>query len=323
MKISEKKYERLLKLSNEDKVIAALAIDQRGAMEKMVPSLSVEERTSFIKKYKSLVAKELTKYSSSILLDPIYGVEAIKDIDENAGLLMAYEITGYRDDNRQLELTPNLSVRRIAELGADAVKILLYYNVDDTDENNDPKKAQIERIGAECKALDMPFFLEIITYDNEYKDGNSKEFAKLKPRKVNEAIKIFSDERYGVDVLKLEVPVNMKFVEGFGEEAVYTKEEAARFFKEQSEATDLPYIFLSAGVSAELFQETLKFAKNAGAEFHGVLCGRATWKGGVAELEKGEGQCVEWLRAEGKENIVSLNEVLKETCKPWTKRLEK
>ncbi|MFM1534475.1 tagatose 1,6-diphosphate aldolase [Helcococcus ovis] len=323
MKISEKKYERLLKLSNEDKVIAALAIDQRGAMEKMVPSLSVEERTSFIKKYKSLVAKELTKYSSSILLDPIYGVEAIKDIDENAGLLMAYEITGYRDDNRQLELTPNLSVRRIAELGADAVKILLYYNVDDTDENNDPKKAQIERIGAECKALDMPFFLEIITYDNEYKDGNSKEFAKLKPRKVNEAIKIFSDERYGVDVLKLEVPVNMKFVEGFGEEAVYTKEEAARFFKEQSEATDLPYIFLSAGVSAELFQETLKFAKNAGAEFHGVLCGRATWKGGVAELEKGEGQCLEWLRAEGKENIVSLNEVLKETCKPWTKRLEK
>lgn len=289
----------------------------------MVPSLSVEERTSFIKKYKSLVAKELTKYSSSILLDPIYGVEAIKDIDENAGLLMAYEITGYRDDNRQLELTPNLSVRRIAELGADAVKILLYYNVDDTDENNDPKKAQIERIGAECKALDMPFFLEIITYDNEYKDGNSKEFAKLKPRKVNEAIKIFSDERYGVDVLKLEVPVNMKFVEGFGEEAVYTKEEAARFFKEQSEATDLPYIFLSAGVSAELFQETLKFAKNAGAEFHGVLCGRATWKGGVAELEKGEGQCLEWLRAEGKENIVSLNEVLKETCKPWTKRLEK
>lgn len=323
MKISEKKYERLLKLSNEDKVIAALAIDQRGAMEKMVPSLSVEEKTSFIKKYKSLVAKELTKYSSSILLDPIYGVEAIKDIDENAGLLMAYEITGYRDDNRQLELTPNLSVRRIAELGADAVKILLYYNVDDTDENNDPKKAQIERIGAECKALDMPFFLEIITYDNEYKDGNSKEFAKLKPRKVNESIKIFSDERYGVDVLKLEVPVNMKFVEGFGEEAVYTKEEAARFFKEQSEATDLPYIFLSAGVSAELFQETLKFAKNAGAEFHGVLCGRATWKGGVAELEKGEGQCLEWLRAEGKENIVSLNEVLKETCKPWTKRLEK
>ncbi|MFM1515686.1 tagatose 1,6-diphosphate aldolase [Helcococcus ovis] len=323
MKISEKKYERLLKLSNEDKVIAALAIDQRGAMEKMVPTLLGEERDSFIKKYKSLVAKELTKYSSSILLDPIYGVEAIKDIDENAGLLMAYEITGYRDDNRQLELTPNLSVRRIAELGADAVKILLYYNVDDTDENNDPKKAQIERIGAECKALDMPFFLEIITYDNEYKDGNSKEFAKLKPRKVNEAIKIFSDERYGVDVLKLEVPVNMKFVEGFGEEAVYTKEEAARFFKEQSEATDLPYIFLSAGVSAELFQETLKFAKDAGAEFHGVLCGRATWKGGVAELEKGEGQCLEWLRAEGKENIVSLNEVLKETCEPWTKRLEK
>lgn len=323
MKISEKKFERLVKLSDDSKVIAALAIDQRGAMEKMVPNLEGEERTSFIKKYKSSVAKELTKYSSSILLDPIYGIEAIQDIDENAGLLMAYEITGYRDDNRQLELTPTLSARRIQELGADAVKVLLYYDVDDTDENNEPKKAEIERIGAECMALDIPFFLEILTYDNHHKDATSKEFAKIKPRKVNEAMKLFSDERYGVDVLKVEVPVNIKFVEGFGEEVVYTREEAARYFKEQSEITNLPYIFLSAGVSAELFQETLRFAKDAGAEFHGVLCGRATWKGGVAELEKGEEQCTQWLRTEGKENIVSLNEVLKETCTPWTTRLEK
>ncbi|MFM1525661.1 MULTISPECIES: tagatose 1,6-diphosphate aldolase [Helcococcus] len=323
MKISEKKFERLVKLSDDNKVIAALAIDQRGAMEKMVPNLEGEERTSFIKKYKSAVAKELTKYSSSILLDPIYGIEAIKDVDENAGLLMAYEITGYRDDNRQLELTPTLSARRIQELGADAVKVLLYYDVDDTDENNEPKKAEIERIGAECMALDIPFFLEILTYDNHHKDATSKEFAKLKPRKVNEAMKLFSDERYGVDVLKVEVPVNIKFVEGFGEEVAYTREEAARYFKEQSEITNLPYIFLSAGVSAELFQETLRFAKEAGAEFQGVLCGRATWKGGVAELEKGEEQCIKWLRTEGKQNIVSLNEVLKETCTPWTTRLEK
>lgn len=72
----------------------------------------------------------------------------------------------------------------------------------------------------------------------------------------------FSQAYYGVDVLKVEVPVNMNYVEGYAEEAAYTKEEAAVYFKEQAEATDLPYIFLSAGVSAELFQETLQFAKN-------------------------------------------------------------
>lgn len=91
-------------------------------------------------------------------------------------------------------------------------------------------------------------------------------------------MKEFSNPRYGVDVLKVEVPVNMKYVEGYaaGEEYVYTKEQAARHFKEQSEATPLPFIFLSAGVSADLFRETLRFAKASGSTFNGVLCGRAT-----------------------------------------------
>ena len=56
------------------------------------------------------------------------------------------------------------------------------------------------------------------------------EFAKVKPRKVNEAMKLFSEDRFNVDVLKVEVPVNMNFVEGFTEgEVVYTKEEATTF----------------------------------------------------------------------------------------------
>ena len=70
---------------------------------------------------------------------------------------------------------------------------------------------------------------------------------------------------------------------------VYSREEAAAFFKEQEEATNLPYIYLSAGVSAKLFQETLEFAHASGANFNGVLCGRATWAGSVeAYIKDGE-----------------------------------
>lgn len=321
MKISEKKFERLTNLSDDKQIIAALAIDQRGAMEKLVPSLEGEERTKAIKEYKKLVSRELTKYASSILLDPIYGLEATKERDENAGLLLAYEITGYREDSRQLELTENLSVKRIKDLGADAVKILLYYDVDDTDENNIPKQAMIERIGAECQAYDMPFFLEIISYDSKITD--KKEYAKIKAHKVNGAVKEFSKPEYLVDVLKLEVPVDMNYVEGFGEDVVMTQEEARQAFLDQSNATNLPYIFLSAGVSMELFMETLRFAKDAGAQFHGVLCGRATWKDGVAEFLESEEKGLEWLQTQGKEKIQSLNEVIEEVCTPWTTRLEK
>lgn len=323
MKISELKYKRLENLSNENGVIAALAIDQRGAIEKMVPNLQGDERTKAIKEYKKAVSRILTPYSSSILLDPIYGLDAIKEKSSDSGLLLAYEVTGFRDEFRQLSLLDGISARRLVEAGADAAKILLYYDVDDTEENNELKKAAIERIGSECEAENLPFFLEIITYDNKIGDTSSKEFAKVKPHKVNEAVKEFSKPQYKVDVLKLEVPVNMKFVEGFGDDVVYTRDEALEYFKEQSDITHLPFIYLSAGVSADLFQETLRFAKEAGTEFHGVLCGRATWAGGVAEFLKSPQEGEKWLQSVGKENIESLNVVINETCTSWKSRLEK
>lgn len=323
MKISEAKYQRLENLSTAGHIIAALAIDQRDSMEKMMPTLKGEERTETIKSYKSEVSRRLTQYASSILLDPIYGLEASKLRHEGRGLLLSYEISGYEDSDRSLRLLDHWSVKRLIDEGADAAKILLYYDVDDNEENNDKKKAVVERIGAECRALDLPFFLEIITYDRNIEDSKSLEFAKRKPHKVLEAMKEFSKEEYMVDVLKMEVPVNMNYVEGYGKISCYSKDRAKEYFLEQSKITNLPYIFLSAGVSMSLFMETLRLAKEAGAEFHGVLCGRATWKGGVDEYIKSRQAGIDWLESQGKENIQALNEVIEETSTSWTGRLEK
>ena len=136
-------------------------------------------------------------------------------------------------------------------------------------------------------------------------------------------MKVFSDPRFNIDVLKVEVPVNVKYVEGFGDgEVVHTKAEAAAFFKEQDEATNLPYIYLSAGVSAKLFQETLVFAHESGANFNGVLCGRATWAGSVKDyIEQGEEAARKWLRTTGFENIDELNKVLQKTATSWKERV--
>ena len=235
--------------------------------------------------------------------------------------MLAYEKTGY-DVNAKGRLPDCLvewSAKRLKEQGADAVKFLLYYDVDDEEQINIQKQAYIERIGSECVAEDIPFFLEVLSYDDNISDNGSVEFAKVKPRKVNEAMKLFSEPRFNVDVLKVEVPVNMKYVEGFADgEVVYTKEEAAQHFRDQEAATNLPYIYLSAGVSAELFQETLKFAHEAGAKFNGVLCGRATWAGAVqVYIEQGEAAAREWLRTTGFKNIDDLNKVLTKTATSW------
>ena len=114
----------------------------------------------------------------------------------------------------------------------------------------------------------------------------------------------------------------MKFVEGFSDgETVYTKEEAANYFKLQEESTSLPYIYLSAGVSAKLFQDTLKFAHDSGAKFNGVLCGRATWANGVEVFAKeGEKATVEWLNTIGRKNIEELNEVVEKTATSWKEK---
>ena len=325
MKLTENKRKYLENLSDKNGFISALAIDQRGALKKMINKYQKEEATAEqIKKFKILVSENLTKYSSSILLDPEYGLEASKVRDKNAGLLLAYEKTGYDANSvgRLPDCLVEWSAKRLKEEGADAVKFLLYYDVDESEEINIQKKAYMERIGAECVAEDIPFFLEILSYDCKIDDNSTTEYAKVKPRKVIEAMKEFSNPRYNVDVLKVEVPVNMKFVEGFSDgEIVYTKNEAANYFKLQDEATKLPYIYLSAGVSAKLFQDTLKFAHDSGAKFNGVLCGRATWANGVEIFTKeGEKATIEWLNTIGRRNIEELNEVVKKTAISWKEK---
>ncbi|MCF1626974.1 tagatose-bisphosphate aldolase [Tetragenococcus koreensis] len=315
------KQSYMKQLSDKNHIISALAIDQRGALQKMINKYQGEPATAKqIEKFKEIVSAELTPYTSAILLDPEYGLPATKVKDKHAGELLAYEQTGY-DTNvpgRLPDLLPTWSVQRIKEQGADACKFLLYYDVDESDEINEQKHVIVERIGAECKAEGIPFFLELVTYDASDSDNSTKEFALKKPHKVNEAMKEFSKSRYGVDVLKVEVPVNMAYVEGYAEEEIaYTQEEALEYFKEQTQSTKLPFIFLSAGVTADMFQETLRFAKRAGSEFNGVLCGRATWADGVEIFAtKGEKAARQWMQTQGRKNIEELNEVLQKTATP-------
>lgn len=322
MTLTEKKRLFMEKVSDEQGIISALAFDQRGALKKMMSQYQTEEPSiDQIERLKVIVSEELTQFASSILLDPEYGLSAAKSRHPESGLLLAYEKTGYdaSTTSRLPDCLVEWSAKRLKEEGADAVKFLLYYDVDGDSHVNLQKQAYIERIGSECKAEDIPFFLEILSYDENIEDNSSPEFARVKPRKVNEAMRVFSDERFGIDVLKVEVPVNMNFVEGFGNgDAVYTKEEAAQYFRDQEASTHLPYIYLSAGVSAQLFQDTLVFASESGAKFNGVLCGRATWAGSVKIfIEEGEEAARQWLRTVGSENIKSLNRVLEVSATSW------
>jgi len=141
------------------------------------------------------------------------------------------------------------------------------------------------------------------------------DYAKKKPEIVAESMKEFSKDRYGVDVLKVEVPVNMKYVEGakaYGGQKAYSRTEARGLFLKAATATTKPFIYLSAGVSNAEFTEALELAAESGVKFNGVLCGRATWKEGIPiYARQGASAFRDWLESEGVKNINNVNDRLK------------
>ena len=317
MKISSGKLAGIKAVSNSRGVIAAAAMDQRGSLQKaLAKERGSEISSSMMEEFKSIVTEVLTSYASAILLDPEFGLPASRKRARNAGLLLAYEKTGYdkTGPGRMPDLLDNWSAHRLKEAGADCVKVLLYYTLTDGPAINDKKHAWVERIGDECRANDIPFFLEFVGYE-EGADEKGLEFARKKPDIVAQSMAEFSKPQYGVDVLKVEVPVNMKFVEGaksFGGQKAYSKQQAMEHFRQAASVASKPFIYLSAGVSNAEFNESLALAAESGVKFNGVLCGRATWKDGIpVYARQGANAFEQWLKSEGVKNIQNVNESLK------------
>jgi tagatose 1,6-diphosphate aldolase len=312
-------------VSNARGVIAAAAMDQRGSLQKAIAQgKGVDKKDvtpEMMSDFKEAVTRILTPHASAILLDPEFGLKASKARSKNAGLLLAYEKTGYdaTQPGRLPDLLDHWSVRRLVESGADCIKILLYYTPFDSAKVNETKHAWVERIGAECLALDVPFFLEFICYDDSL-DEKGIEFARKKPEMVTGSMAEFTKDRYAVEVMKVEVPVNMAFVGGTRSckgEAAYSREQAKELFRKAAAVATKPFIYLSAGVSNETFSETLELAGESGTNFSGVLCGRATWKDGMPVYAKQGLKALEdWLSDQGVKNIKNVNDKLA-AAKPW------
>jgi tagatose 1,6-diphosphate aldolase len=325
VKLSPGKWKGLRAVSNARGVIAALAIDQRSALRGLfAKAMGVEPDAvprPALEQFKEAVSRVLTPHASAILLDPEYGLPAARQRAKNAGLLLAYEQTGYDRavPGRLPHLLNGYSVERLVADGADCIKVLLYYSPFSPTNINNQKHAWVRRIGAECAASEVPFFLELVGYGDGM-DEKSVEFARIKPEVTARSTEEFSKPEYGVDVIKVGVPVNMAFVEGSRcnpASAVYDRKEAIAHFVRAASSAKKPFIYLSEGVSNEIFNDALELAAEAGANFSGVLCGRATWKDGVPIFAtKGIHALEEWLANQGTKNIRDVNARLARAT-PW------
>jgi len=325
VQITRGKFNGINACANSHGVIAALAVDHRGnLLEALAKARGGQATAADMLAFKKTVTRVLTPLTTAILLDPEYGLEAVASRASGTGVLLAYEKSGYdtQTKSRLPDLLPEWSVRRLVEAGAQAIKILLYYNPFDVPQTNAIKHAYIERIGAECRGLDVPFFLEPLVYDTEFGDEKGFAFARKKPDYVTHATGEFSQSRYGVDVLKVEMPVNPAFVAGTrafkGEETAYSRQEALEHFRNAALASSKPLIYLSAGSTDEVFCEMLELAAEAGVQYSGVLCGRATWQKAIpVYANEGIAALEDWLADQGAKNIQALDEVLTRGATAW------
>jgi tagatose 1,6-diphosphate aldolase len=327
VKITRGKFEGMNASADSRGIIAALAVDHRGNLLEAIARARGEHGQATkadMLAFKVAVTRVLTPLASAILLDPEYGLEAIASRAPGTGVLLAYEKSGYdfSTKGRLPDVLPVWSVRRLVEAGAQAIKILLYYNPFDESEINAVKQAYVERIGAECMGVDVPFFLEPLVYDEAIGDEKGLAFARKKPEYIAQTMREFSQPRYGVDVLKVELPVNPAFVAGTrafrGTETAYSRSEASEHFRTTASATSGPFIYLSGGSTDEVFCEMLELAAEAGVKYSGVLCGRATWQGAIAVYANEGAAAVEtWLAQRGAHNVQILNRVLARGATPW------
>lgn len=321
-------------ISNPAGVIAALALDQRGSLAAIMADAAGQTPSpAMLREFKGIITCSLTPEASAILLDLELGSAAAASRAAGCGLILTYERDAYvnRTLHRIPELIPNLSVERLRDAGGNAVKLLLHYSVEAPEAVNGAKRRLVEKVGAECVARDVAFLLEVLAYDAEGGDEKSFEYARRKPDLAARNAAEFSKPEYAVDVLKIEMPVNMKYVAGTqahfehlkksgAATPSYSRAEAMGCFRNAAAAALKPFIYLSAGVAHAEFIEGLGLAAESGVPFSGVLCGRAIWQTGARVYAQKGGEALErWIGAEGLPNLQSVMGCLK-SAQPWQAR---
>lgn len=293
--------------------LGALAIDQGSSLGRMIVEAggTWADPDELLFAFKSVLVEEISPVVSAVLLDYRYGDALQRRVSPGVGILRAYELDVYATsgEERLTAMPLDGTVRRLRATGAQGIKLYSYYDPDDRAESNLMKQALVERVGAECRANGVPFLFEPLVYSGA-EDVNGRRFCTRKPDLVRRAIEEFSQPEYGVDVLKVELPFSLDFVEAARSqagEALWSRAEARQLLRRCADATSLPLVFLSAGITADAFCEGLEIAAEAGIAYGGFVVGRAVWRDAVTVFASGrEAALRSWARTEGRRRFDAL-----------------
>ena len=296
--------------------MAALAIDQGASLGDMIVEAGGTGASpgDLLYDFKRVLLEELSAETSAVLIGHRCG-DRLQAVAGETPVIRGYELDVYAtaDDEERLTTVPlDASVRGLRDKGAVAIKLHCFYAPGGPAALNDMKRALVERVGAECAANAIPFLFEPLVYEAGAAPGTER-FARDKPALVRAVVEEFSDPRYGVDVLKVELPFDLAFVEGAASRqhrAVYSRDDASRTVRALAERSRLPLVFLSAGITADAFVESLEIVNAAGAPYGGFVVGRAIWKEAIPVFATGGVPALrQWARDTGRERFRRIVEI--------------
>lgn len=259
MNISIGKFRSFMRISNDFGQFQMLALDQRNSLKKMIREQKLATETADLVAVKRAILKNLSEGVTAVLVDGEYGFpENLKYLSHHTGIILSAEKSGYVIDKntkgRLNALYRDDVVEFAKKTGMDAVKLLIYWSDTSSEEIKNHQMELVEQIGQSCVEQDMLFILEILTYDVEKEE---KTVAVLK------AMRIFSSEKYGVDLFKVEpIVTTSKF--NITRKRVYEA------------SNGKPWVILSGGMDIEKFKDIARWNCQIGAS--GFLAGRVIWK---------------------------------------------
>jgi len=279
MDISAGKLWSIRRLADERGFFKMTAVDQRPGVEALVRRKRGVDKASFedVGEAKRVLIETLSPYSTAMLLDPGYAYPyAALQADPRRGLLLTYEQWDSEETRggRKTFAYPDWSVEKIKRTGADGVKLMLWWRPDAAEDVKAHQRALVEQVGRDCRRHDIAFLLEPLLYPlgDEASAGRYEEDRGKRPEMVIETAREFRDERYGIDIFKMETPVLATEVpDPDGADSAACQ----RWFDELGRTLDRPWVMLSAGTGMEPFRRIVTHAFRAGAS--GYLAGRAIW----------------------------------------------
>jgi len=265
----------LRRMSDEKGVFKMTAVDQRPPIKGPIAAhLGLAEAPwEQVARFKGVLVETLQQQSTAMLLDPHYAIPyAIDRLSPAKGLIVTLEDSLFDDTpgGRQSSNIDDWSVAKIKRMGADAVKVLAWYRPDASAAVNRAQQDYVKRIGAACARYDIPFLLELLVYPLASDAHQTRDYIEMQGKKAEDvlaSVEEFARPDYGVDVFKLESPVNAADADGSA--AVQA------VFDEMGRLAGRPWVMLSAGAGKQEFRAVLEHAFAAGA--CGFLAGRAIW----------------------------------------------